>query len=223
MRPKITHLIWGLPLATVLAGLLVALSPADEPAPPTRAPPLARMQPHEPPSPPSAAAVLAVRRAPAVAAPLEGLSADERQALAAALAHHPSREAETRRVAGFLRLQRQVDAWRDGRADPALRQELGTRIEAALPAALAARSVSAGEALQLQAQLIADREPDAARARAELTAWQARHVAAAREPDASERAFLAQQQGLVAALGRQPDKLEPALEALRHKHFADPR
>ena len=222
MRPTIAHWIWGLPLATMLAGLLVALWPAGEPAPPAPAGSPARMRAHEPSSPPPAVAAVAPRPAPPVADPFEGLSADERQALAAALAHHPSRDAETRRVAGFLRLQRQVDAWRDGRADPALRQELGTRIEAALPAALAARSVSAGEALQLQAQLIADREPDAHRARDELTAWQARHVAAATEPDASERAFLAQQQGLVAALGRQPGKLEPALDALRRKHFADP-
>jgi hypothetical protein len=223
MRPLAFHLLWGLPLSAVAAGLLVALWPAGEPSPtvPTVVARTSAPAPEASGIKPAPATV--VMATPALAPdPLQGLSPQERQALAAALSGHPSRDAEMRRVAGFLRLQRQVEAWRAARARPgdaAVRQELAARIEAALPSALADRSVSAGEALQLQARLITDREPDPARADAELAAWRTRHVPPAEAPD---RAFLARQQQLVAAHSRRPDTLEPALEALRRQHFARP-
>lgn len=215
------HLLWGLPVAAMLMGLAAALWPAAEPAATANAagpaPVGAATWPAT--SKPLVTLAGAPAAAPAAEDPMQGLSAEERAALAAALAGHPARDAEMRRVAGFLRLQRQVQAWREARAkqpDAAA----AARIEAALPAALAARSVSAGEALQLQAQLIAAREPDAARADAELAAWRARHVVASAGPTAREREFLAQQQALVAAYQGKPEKLEPALQALRLKHFS---
>jgi hypothetical protein len=224
MRLTVTHVLWGLPVAVVAAGLLAALWPAGDAPPMERiaAPPPALQPLNEAVTPLALVPTASPVTAPAAADALLDLSPEERQALASALADHPAREAEMRRVAGFLRLQRQVDAWRDSRtaqAEPSARRELAARIEAALPAALAARSVSTGEALQLQAQLIGDREPDADRAVAELNAWRSRHVPPAETPD---RGFLAQQQALVAAYVGQPDKLEPALDALRRKHFPNP-
>lgn len=216
-----SRLLWGLPVAAMLMGLAAALWPAAEPAVPakaaTPAPVDAATQPSGPQ--PLAMPTPTLAAAPAPEDPMHGLSAEEHAALASALAGHPARDAEMRRVAGFLRLQRQVQAWREARAS---RPDAAgaARIEAALPAALAARSVSAGEALQLQAQLIAAREPDPVRADAELAAWRMRHVVAAEGPGPREREFLAQQQALVVAYQGKPEKLEPALEALRLKHFA---
>ncbi len=171
-------------------------------------------------APVATAANLTTTAAPQNDDPLQGLTADERDALTAALAQHPQRDAEMRRVAGFLRLQRQVETWAAAEREPALRRDLAARIEAALPTALATRSVTAGEALQLQSRLIADREPDTARADAELAAWRTRHVPPAAGPDTQERAFLAQQQALASAGSLKPDQLAPALEALRQQHFA---
>ncbi|RZJ08078.1 MAG: hypothetical protein EOP39_14730 [Rubrivivax sp.] len=225
MRPTASQLLWSLPLAAMGSGLLAALWPAGEPAPTAIAAATAMVTPsHEMSLPLVAATVPTVATAARANTPdpVQALSAEERQALQTALAHHPSREAEIRRVAGFMQLQRQVEAWRASRtaqADLITRRALAAPIEAALPAALADRSVSTGEALQLQAQLIADREPDAARASTELAAWRSRHVPPA---DAPDREFLAQQQVLVATYASQPDKLEPALDALRRKHFPSP-
>lgn len=203
----------------MLMGLAAALWPVAEPAGIARAGAPARVSAavQQPASQPPAMAVQTA--APAPEDPLHGLSAEERAALSSAVAGHPARDAEMRRIAGFLRLQRQVRAWREARASQP-DAAAAARIEAALPGALAARSVSAGEALQLQAQLIAARDPDAARAEAELAAWRTRHVPAPAGPDHREREFLAAQQALVIAHQGRADKLEPALEALRLKHFA---
>lgn len=164
--------------------------------------------------------------------PVDELSAPERVALEQALAQHPQKAVELRRIAAFLRLQRQVEAWREARlngADAATLRALAAPVEAALHAALQAHSLRAGEALQLQAALIADREPDAARRQQALAAWRAEHLTEAPAGvNASERRFLAEQQALVAAHQRlpreqqQPQALALQLEALRQQHFAEP-
>lgn len=164
--------------------------------------------------------------------PVTELGAQERIALEQALAHHPHKAAEMQRVAAFLRLQRQVEAWREARlkgADAEALRALAAPVEAALPAALRARSLRPGEALQLQAALIADREPDAARRQQALAAWRAEHLPEAPVGvDAGEQRFLAEQQAMVAAHQRLPREqqhplaLAAQLEALRRQHFSEP-
>lgn len=167
------------------------------------------------------------------AAPPPGMSAEQWQALQASLADHPQREAELARITTLMGFRHDVARLRalrrEGHATPEW-QALAQRVQAGLPARLAAREISAAEALALQAAVLEVLQPDAGRRAEQLTQWRASQAAAqpANAPDARELAFQRGQTALLAAwqaepaAQRDPAQLQARIEALRHSLFEAP-
>lgn len=158
-----------------------------------------------------------------------GLGAEQWQQVQAALADHPQRDAELRRIAAFLQLQGRVQAFAEARQRGATRSELAALarpLQAELPRHLALGELSAPEALRLQAALLEVTEPDTAAANQALADWRARHLSrpTGEAPhDPREVAFAQAQQAALATWqaggGQDPQALERDLERLRSAHF----
>lgn len=167
------------------------------------------------------------------APPPPGLSAEQWQALQASLAGHPQREAELARITALMGFRHDVARLRalrrDGHATPEA-LALAQRVQAGLPARLAAREISAADAQALQAAALDVLQPDAGRRAEQLAQWRAALAAAqpAEAPDARELAFQRGQVALLAAwqaepaAQRDPAQLQGRIEALRQSLFEAP-
>lgn len=208
--------------------------PADPPAASPAAPaPVARVgglpaEVRPPPAATTSAPEATTPAVPSAAAPPEGLTAEQWAELQQSLADRPDREAELRRIVGLLRLQRQVETLRDDTSlPPAQRQALARAIQAELPAQLNAGSVSAAEAMQVQAAVLQVLEPDPQRAEAELRAWRERlqlPTAGGVHPNAeafeqAQRSLLQAYDQLSPEQRQQQPPLEQQLEQLRAQYF----
>lgn len=80
------------------------------------------------------------------------------------LRDHPQREAELKRVVGYLRFKNDVDRWTALKDQPnvAERHQLGQRLLEALPERFANQEVTGPEAVMLQSVIYADLIPDEA-------------------------------------------------------------
>ncbi len=158
-----------------------------------------------------------------------GLSVEQWQQMQAALADHPQREAELRRITAFLQLQARVQAFAEARQRGATRGELATLarpLQAELPQHLALGELNAAEALRLQGALLELTEPDTTAAAQALADWRDRYVGrpdGEAPQDPREAAFARAQQTALANWqaggGRDPQALEHELEVLRSAHF----
>lgn len=153
------------------------------------------------------------------------LSEAQWQELQRALADHPRREAEIRRISDYLVLQSRVQAFKEARDRKAPKAELAALarpLQEALPAHLGRGELAAAEALQLQAALLQATESNPEQVRVSLTAWRERWLQPA-TPDPRDRAFQHEQQALLArwqARGSgDTQALERELEALRARHY----
>ena len=150
-----------------------------------------------------------------------GLTAEQWAALEAEWRARPDGASERQRVLAYLTWSDAMRRWRANPADV----DLARSVDAGLPDRLALREVSAGEARQIKAALLATLEPDEARRTAALQAWDAT-VPAAAGPDARQRSFQKQQAALVAAwqarpvAERDPAALARQIEQLRRTHFS---
>ena len=202
----------------------LAAMPAPAGTAPSHAPGAAAQLREASPAP-SAATASPPAGAAAADDDVAALTPEQRQQLAAALADHPQRDAELRRIAQYMRFQAQLEQWRQ--ADAAKQPALARQLERALDERLARREMSAGEAQQLKAALLSTSEPDATRRAAALTRWQ-REVGTAALPavDLREARYLqAQADALarwqaLAAAGRDPALLQAELQRLREQAFA---
>jgi hypothetical protein len=164
---------------------------------------------------------VAERRAAISASPVPpGLSAEQWARVEARWQGRPDAAAERDRLYAYFSWQDAARRWRADPTDAVLAAEVRT----GLPARLAQREVSAVEARQLEATLLAVLEPDPARREAALKAFDAAQPSAA-PPDARTRAFLREQAALVAAWRSTPTAqrdaavLQTELDRLRRVHF----
>lgn len=95
----------------------------------------------------------------------EGLSEEQWHALNQALAHHPDREREKKRVLAYLRFEQKVLALQalTGSPDTVRRHQLASDVIEQLPVHLSNREVTAGEAEALLKDLALTLEPDASK------------------------------------------------------------
>ncbi len=150
-----------------------------------------------------------------------GLSAEQWAALETEWRGRPDGAAERERLLAYFSWQHAARRWRADPSDVALAAE----VHAGLPARLARREVSAGEARQLEVALLLTLEPDPARRAA---AWQAFDAAqpAPAPPDMRTLAYRREQAAAVAswrtvpAAQRDPATLKSELDRLRRRHFA---
>ncbi|MFZ2991155.1 hypothetical protein [Ideonella sp.] len=154
------------------------------------------------------------------------MSPDEWQALQAALADHPDKDAELRRIVSLLQAQaqaRRFSTLQQAGANTAELQQLARVIDAQLPGQLARSEISAGEARLTKARLLEVLEPDPAQRAQALRDWLSamslRMPAAA--PDPRDARYLASQAQISAAWRalpesrRDPAALARELDALR--------
>lgn len=150
-----------------------------------------------------------------------GLSAEQWAALETEWRGRPDGAAERERLVAYFSWQHAARRWRANPSDATLAAE----VRAGLPARLARREVSAGEARQLEAVLLATLEPDPARRAAALQAFDAAQPAPA-PPDVRTLAYRREQAAAVAswhaapAAQRDPATLKTELDRLRRAHFA---
>lgn len=167
--------------------------------------------------------VSVARAEPDTSAPVvpPGLTADQWAAVEASLQGRPDAAAERQRLWVYLGWQ---DAARRWHADPA-DAGLAAAVLAGLPERLARREVSAAEARQLEATLLATLEPDPARREAALKAFDAARPGPT-QPEARDLAFQRAQAAAVAAwsatpaVQRDPAALKNEIDRLRRQHFA---
>ncbi|MDE2402824.1 MAG: hypothetical protein KGL90_14290 [Burkholderiales bacterium] len=115
------------------------------------------------------------------------------------LRDHPQREAELKRVVGYMRFKNDVERWTalKDQPDTAERAQVGRRVLEALPAHFANQEVTSGEALMLQAAIYADLVPDEAQRKPLLeSARQALMQTQAQDPVMQEKLRHDEQQTL---------------------------
>jgi hypothetical protein len=150
-----------------------------------------------------------------------GLSDAQWATVEAGLRGRPDAALERARLIDYFGWQDAARRWRAKPTDPAL----AAAVQAGLPERLARREVSAAEARQLEATLLATLEPDPTRREAALKAFDAARPEPV-PPDARTVAFQRAQAAAVAAwtavpaAQRDPAALKSELERLRRQHFA---
>lgn len=150
-----------------------------------------------------------------------GLSAEQWAALQTEWRGRADGAAERERLVAYFGWQDAARRWRADPSDAALAAE----VRAGLPARLARREVSAGEARQLEVALLAALEPDPARRVAAVQVFDAAQPAPA-APDTRTLAYRREQAAAVAswqavpAAQRDPATLKTELDRLRRVHFA---
>jgi len=160
----------------------------------------------------------------------EGVSAADWAKVQQALAQHPQREAELRRIGQLLSYQSRVRRFQEARQSGAPATELralARQLDGELDQHLANNEVSAGEAQTLKAALLEQLQPDTAARAMALAAWRRQQAAAApSQPDPRDATYLQAQASTVAAWQARPAaqrneaQLSQQLRTLRGQVYA---